>query len=51
MLTRCHSLRAGGGFGATTRWAGLGGDNLIALTAVDGRGRILRVDHTKNSDL
>ncbi|KAI7846191.1 hypothetical protein COHA_000261 [Chlorella ohadii] len=41
----------GGGFGGTVRWAGLGGDNLIALTAVDGRGRILRADHTKNSDL
>lgn len=46
-----RSLYAGGGFGATTRWAGLGGDNLISLTAVDGKGRILRADHTKNSDL
>lgn len=46
-----HNRRAGGGFGGTTRWAGLGGDNLIALTAVDGKGRILRADHTKNSDL
>ncbi|PRW57992.1 FAD-dependent oxidoreductase isoform B [Chlorella sorokiniana] len=41
----------GGGFGGTTRWAGLAGDNLIALTAIDGKGRILRADHTKNSDL
>jgi hypothetical protein len=24
---------------------------LIALTAVDGKGRILRADHTKNTDL
>lgn len=46
-----HHRRAGGGFGGTTRWAGLGGDNLIALTAVDGKGRIVRADHTKNSDL
>ena len=43
--------RAGGGFGAAVRYAGLASDNLIALTAVDGRGRIVRADATRNSDL
>lgn len=33
------------------RYAGLASDNLIALTAVDGTGKVIRADAKKNSDL
>lgn len=42
---------AGGGFGTLVRAAGLLGSNIISLTAVDGRGRIVRADSDSHADL
>jgi FAD/FMN-containing dehydrogenase len=41
----------GGGFGALTRYAGLGADQVISMNAVDSSGRMLVVNATTNSDL